>query len=213
MMTKDELRAVYKEFWKSDRDRDLFHQVNQGFCDQLEILFNQFKPRTIAAYIPMRDEPNWTSHKWWAIDEVNWFFPMLDDAKVQKMNFYQAFSSEVPHFLHNKNLQWPGKKLERFSLAAHLARETNSDKITFFLVPGMGYSSITGQRLGRGKGFYDRYFDRFLRKRPHEVRKNIKLIGLTLDRSLGDWDVFEPHDCKMDYVITESQILVIKNHL
>jgi 5-formyltetrahydrofolate cyclo-ligase len=63
----------------------------------------------------------------------------------------------------------------------------------WFLVPGVGFS-LKGLRLGRGKGFYDR----FLENDPA-----IK-IGLCWSGQLEEDIPVQSHDCFMDYVITEN---------
>lgn len=63
----------------------------------------------------------------------------------------------------------------------------------WFLVPGVGFD-LRGGRLGRGKGFYDRYlFD-----------KDVLTIGLAWTEQIVDKVPVEEHDFHMDYIITES---------
>lgn len=64
---------------------------------------------------------------------------------------------------------------------------------TWILVPGVGFD-LGGARLGRGKGFYDRFLD------THEGLR----IGLAWSEQLTDKIPVESHDCHMDYIITES---------
>jgi 5-formyltetrahydrofolate cyclo-ligase len=66
-------------------------------------------------------------------------------------------------------------------------------KPEWFLVPGVGFS-LDGLRLGRGKGFYDR----FLENDP-----GIK-IGLCWSGQIEKDIPVQSHDCFMDYVITEN---------
>ena len=68
---------------------------------------------------------------------------------------------------------------------------------TVVLVPGTAFDR-DGHRLGWGKG----YFDRFL----HEFAGTA--IGLAFDCQLCDSIPIEPHDCPVDYVITESETIV-----
>lgn len=77
------------------------------------------------------------------------------------------------------------------------AREVVPDLI---LVPGVGFSPI-GQRLGRGKGFYDRYL---------ELYSGLK-IGIGFEMQVEDEIPCEEHDVLMDYLITEKKIYKSKN--
>lgn len=63
----------------------------------------------------------------------------------------------------------------------------------WFLVPGVGFSTL-GKRLGRGKGFYDRFL---------ETHSGIK-IGLAWSGQLRENIPVESHDCHMDFIVTEN---------
>jgi 5-formyltetrahydrofolate cyclo-ligase len=63
----------------------------------------------------------------------------------------------------------------------------------WFLVPGVGFST-KGQRLGRGKGFYDRFLE----------NDSGTKIGLCWSEQLKENIPVESHDCHMDFVITEK---------
>lgn len=62
------------------------------------------------------------------------------------------------------------------------------------LVPGVSFSLNGGQRLGRGKGYYDRFF---------EGRTGTK-IGLAWSGQLKENIPVESHDCHMDFIVTEN---------
>ena len=71
-----------------------------------------------------------------------------------------------------------------------------------WLVPGLAFD-CTGNRLGRGKG----YFDALLQHAP-----GIK-IALTHEFQLLPEVPIEPHDVRMDFIITETQIVQCpRNH-
>ena len=69
----------------------------------------------------------------------------------------------------------------------HLARPE------WILVPGVGFD-LSGMRLGRGKGFYDRYLE----------DKAVLKIGLAWTEQLVEKIPSERHDCRMDFIITED---------
>ena len=79
-----------------------------------------------------------------------------------------------------------------FILAFWLMPRTQGT-MTLDLVPGVAFST-SGARLGRGKGFYDR----FLKNLPKRVRK----IGLAYDLQIIDSLPIDPHDIPVDIVIT-----------
>lgn len=63
----------------------------------------------------------------------------------------------------------------------------------WFLVPAVGFD-LLGARLGRGKGYYDRYLD----------GKDVLKIGLAWTEQIVAKIPVEKHDCHMDFIITEE---------
>jgi 5-formyltetrahydrofolate cyclo-ligase len=72
-------------------------------------------------------------------------------------------------------------------------------KIDLVLVPGVAFDRL-GNRLGHGKGFYDRFL---------ENCNNTYTIGVAYDFQLLDGIPCELHDKKMDAVVTESGVFTI----
>lgn len=68
---------------------------------------------------------------------------------------------------------------------------TDYDAIDVAIVPGMAFDA-EGHRLGRGKGYYDRFLSRV----PHLYK-----IGLCFSWQLVDQVPYDEHDIKMDEVI------------
>ena len=71
--------------------------------------------------------------------------------------------------------------------------------IDVMLVPGVAFD-VCGNRLGYGKGFYDRL-----------LSSNVKLpllVGISFDETLYDELPAETHDIKMDYIVTPTQIVL-----
>lgn len=69
----------------------------------------------------------------------------------------------------------------------------------WLLVPGVGFD-FSGARLGRGKGFYDRYFEESTSLR----------IGLAWTGQIVERVPVEKHDCHMDFIITEEYCWNVK---
>ncbi len=74
-------------------------------------------------------------------------------------------------------------------------------EIDVVIVPGVAFD-LNGNRVGRGKGYYDRLL----------ARTNAITIGVGYDFQLFESFEVEPHDKVMDYIVTERQILNI-NHI
>lgn len=75
----------------------------------------------------------------------------------------------------------------------------NADEIELIVVPAVAYDR-RGNRLGRGKGFYDRLL----------ATTRATKIGVGYEFQLLDEIPSEPHDVPMDYVITQSMTIHIK---
>lgn len=70
---------------------------------------------------------------------------------------------------------------------------TDLERINLIIVPGVAFDR-KGNRMGRGRGFYDR----MLKSTPNALK-----FGVAFDFQLLDDIPVEPHDVKMDRVITE----------
>lgn len=87
----------------------------------------------------------------------------------------------------------------------HIEEPTGNDvvdpsEIELIVVPAVAYDR-KGNRLGRGKGFYDRLL---------QTTKATK-IGVGYGFQLVDEIPVEPHDVGVDIVITDDSTIIIKN--
>ena len=63
----------------------------------------------------------------------------------------------------------------------------------WILVPGVAFD-LSGNRLGRGKGYYDRYLE----------NSGALRVGLAWTEQMKEKIPVESHDCHMDFIITEK---------
>ena len=120
---------------------------------------------------------------------------LMDEWVAEKQIVLPAISAEHIHF-H----PYTGEKNLKKSLLGILEPVSTvlipPENIDLFVIPGIAFD-FDGNRLGRGKGYYDRYLS--------GIDKPI--IGLCFDFQLFEnipWDV---HDVKMTQVITENTIV------
>ncbi|MCM1518351.1 MAG: 5-formyltetrahydrofolate cyclo-ligase [Pseudoflavonifractor sp.] len=66
------------------------------------------------------------------------------------------------------------------------------------IVPGVAFDRA-GNRVGRGKGYYDRLL---------ESHGDAVLIGIGYDFQLVEGIESEPHDVRMDYIVTDKEIIL-----
>ena len=76
-----------------------------------------------------------------------------------------------------------------------LAHPFDVERLDLVLVPGIAFDK-TGRRLGRGKGYYDRFLSALP---PH-----VKRYGLAFDFQLFESIPAEEHDILMDRIITDK---------
>ena len=69
------------------------------------------------------------------------------------------------------------------------------------LIPGLGFGP-SGQRIGMGKGHYDRFLPEFATDVP---RIAITFDNQVLDEFNSEWE--KPWDQRVDWVVTESRVL------
>jgi 5-formyltetrahydrofolate cyclo-ligase len=70
------------------------------------------------------------------------------------------------------------------------------DKFDLMLVPGMAFD-LTGNRLGRGRGFYDRLL----------VETSGIKCGVGYDFQLLEKIPVEPHDAKVNFIVTPDRLV------
>lgn len=120
------------------------------------------------------------------------------DKWAQKKHFF------LPR-VNGLNLEILPYDRSRLSRGAFLIEEpqgdetTSVDSIELIVVPAVAYD-YEGNRVGRGKGYYDRLL----------AESRATKIGVGYDFQLVDAIDAEPHDVAVDIVITESNNIVVK---
>lgn len=72
------------------------------------------------------------------------------------------------------------------------------EELSVILLPGLFFTR-EGARLGRGGGFFDRYLKR--------TSAATLRVGVALEWQLVDSLPLEPHDQRMDWLITEQRVI------
>lgn len=129
----------------------------------------------IYAYSPLASEPDWRSG-------------FTDEGK----------QIAYPRVVGDAMLFYVAEKFERGTLGTwEPVSETLAPPADLILVPGVAFDA-TRHRLGRGKGFYDRWL---------AERGAAQALGLSFDCQLVPTVPRESHDIRLDAVITETQVL------
>lgn len=132
----------------------------------------------IGAYMPLPDEVDLTPlfHE----TKARWFIPAFDAA----LGSYRMARYAPPLRPRKFGILEPEKPIW-----------AERDELDLILVPGLAFDR-RGNRLGRGGGFYDRLLPLYSARRAAiclaaQVLSNIPT---------------EPHDCRMDLVVCESEV-------
>ena len=134
--------------------------------------------RRIGAYMPLPGEPD--IRPLFALPDRRFFIPAFDEAAGAYR--LAALTADLR----------PG----RFGIPEPSAPDW-AGHLDLILVPGNAFDR-TGNRLGRGGGFYDRILAQY----PGAVP-----VGLCFDCRVVDSLPVEPHDRAVAWIITESQVL------
>ena len=118
------------------------------------------------------------------------FLPKVTDALSGKMEFYQI------NDLDKDLSQGFFGILEPVSLDL-----CNNIKPDLIVVPGVAFD-LNLNRIGYGKGFYDRYIG-------EKIDDSTKLVALSFEEQIliDDYIKADSNDVKMDIIITESRVI------
>lgn len=109
---------------------------------------------------------------------------------------YNAIGAEVDLSLFNSEMQQSGKKVFYAQETIEKTLELIEKNIGVALVPGVGFD-LNGNRLGRGRGFYDRLLPQL----------NCPKVGIAFDLQIIENLPVEPHDAKVEVIITEKRLI------
>lgn len=129
--------------------------------------------------------------------EPKWFLDM--DEAIEELTAYPAYAiDEMVFRLAQKAELEINQDFGVGILGPRLSAKVVSPKI--IIVPGLGFTS-DGKRLGRGKGFYDRYLQ----------DSTVVKIGIGFEMQIEQDIPTDPHDVKMDFVVTDQKIYKINS--
>ena len=117
---------------------------------------------------------------------------------------YVAFGSEVDPDLITRAAVEAGKRTmipDAFGvleIVAGIPTRVEAAEIDLVLVPGIAFDT-TGRRLGYGGGWYDRF--------TTQLRPGVKLVGLAFEEQIVEGLPEEPHDMRLDMIVSDRRIV------
>jgi len=148
-----------------------------------QILGEKQKKLSVAGFAPLTKEVNWVKNL--ELKKLVTHFPRVDSPT--EMNFYRVKFDDLT-LIEEEGLKIPSPDKGQFPL-------DRAEQPAILLVPGLAFTK-KGLRLGRGRGFYDRYL----------AKSNCITIGLVFDVQLVESLPCDHHDKTVDFVVTEKHI-------
>ncbi len=192
-MTKIQLRKIIKELCIQNKEQ--LAEKSCRLCEKLIASPLYKEADEIFAYMPLADEVNLIPLIKEAIkDGKKTALPKITSMEKVEIQFY--YLSDSSSFLTQTQegsfgIKEPNPQQLKKAEASKLL-----NKKILFLVPGRAFTK-NGDRLGRGKGFYDRYLTSL------NGLKLVKKIGICFEFQLLPELPTDANDIKMDEVIYE----------
>lgn len=185
-ITKQELRQKIK--FELSQNKQNFEKWSKLICQN--IINSEFyqKAQIVYAYMALPDEVDLSV--------------LIDDALCKNKTVY------VPKVVPNSNkmifFDYSKCQFENgsFGILEPKTEDIKEEKIAgdqtaIFLVPGRVFGE-DGERIGRGKGFYDIYLSNFLKTQ----KKSVLVAGVCFPIQIGKQVPTTEHDIKMDQIFT-----------
>ena len=156
--------------------KDEARERSIAMCDELERCVAVSGGKVVALFSPLADEP-----QLWPLVErlAQELTVVLPRVEGEAMNFYHYDKAAMATGAYGINEPQAGVPV-------------NPCEIDAMVVPGVAFT-IHGARMGRGKGFYDRYLS--------QCGSRALKIGVCYSEQIVDDIPTEPHDVAMDTVI------------
>lgn len=180
--SKQELRLLARKKLSQTTDEDRIRKSTLlsknlfGFLKELKSIHDNF---IVGAFAPLLDEADWFL-------ELNdrgivFAFPTLNESG--QMVFLESRLEDL-------------LITEVFKVKVRTPCKQNREVVPdILLIPGLGFTAV-GDRLGRGKGFYDKYLEKFKGQK----------IGICFQEQIFESIPTERHDQFVDYVVTDGAV-------
>jgi 5-formyltetrahydrofolate cyclo-ligase len=147
---------------------------SQGITEQLENLIALHNPKTLASYTPTRTEPD--------VSDFN-----SQAAKTLKLVFPRVFG---------ENLVFCSGPLSEGKFGILEPQGEEVDEIDLMMIPAMAVDKL-GNRLGKGRGFYDRYL----------ANRQGLFFAVVFDSEVLNALPVDSHDVKVTGFVTPSKLV------
>lgn len=190
LRTKSDLRKTLKADLASISDLE-YRELCLKVSDNLKSLLNRLSViqahSVIGVFAPILKEPLW-------------YLSLEQELKEKKiMTAYPAYARDLMIY---RLAQMGELRVSQDFGVDILGPALEASEVTpeIIIVPGLGFTK-SGKRLGRGKGFYDRYLE----------KNSVIKIGIAFESQVLEDLPVDAHDVLMDFVVTDQQIYNTKS--
>lgn len=187
-ITKNELRQKYRPI-RDSFGEEFINVTSKLVCDRLASTQEFINADTILLYYPIKNE----------ISPLPLFEICLKMKKTLAFPVCQKQTSTLI-FKEVSSLNDLCQSTWGILEPNHNCKEIIPNKNTLCIVPALAFSR-DGHRLGYGKGYYDRFLEKF----------NGKSMGISYSLLLLNELPHDKHDISVDIIVTESEVLKIAN--
>lgn len=180
------IRAALKNFAPEKRKSD-----SEKLCARLKEQIFFKNASSVLFYAPMTEE----------ID----LWPLVEESAREKIVALPCFDSQKQFYIPRHVKNFPVEIISgQFGVRElhESCAEIPLTKLDLILVPGIAFD-LRGNRLGRGKGFYDRLLENF----------NGLKIGVAFEEQIVDEIHVQSHDVKMNFILTPERCVKIVEKL
>ncbi len=182
---KIDLRREARSHLKSALNKDSKAQSDAKIIDHIAQVLPA-KGGLVALFRGLNDEPD--------------LMPLLNRAKGYEFAFPRVEGDRLQFYKFTGSPEWETGAFQVQEPKTDSAQAVELDRCQAVCVPGLLFDQ-KGGRLGRGKGYYDRALEGI----------SALKIGVAYAAQMSAAEVpCEDHDIRMDVVVTENSIFVVK---
>jgi 5-formyltetrahydrofolate cyclo-ligase len=196
-MTKDQIRKEIKEKIAALSESELKAQ-SEALCSKIIESKLYTSCTALLAYMPLKDEADVTPVIQDALSKGKKVFLPRVFPETNQMEFYR-YDTRTKTAPGSFGITEPARD-EAQSFAAFLSNSKATPK-TLVLVPGRAFT-LSGKRLGRGKGFYDIYFSQLADTLSLTSPSDIKKSGVCFACQILEDLPTTPDDILMDNIFS-----------
>ena len=185
-MKKDDLRNFYLEKRKK-LSVEKIEKLSIDICNQIFEHFD-LNGSTLSLYLPIKSK-----------NEVNTFHIWEKAARLETIISVPKSNFETHELTHIQLISKDQLIINQYGIPEPIyGNEIKINKLKFIFIPLIAIDH-KGNRVGYGKGFYDRFLSK--------CNNDCLFIGLNLFENIDEIDDINNYDIALDYCVTPTQVL------